>query len=198
MTIGVTSAADAPRLVDALLADVDAQVVTASDVAVARALGALGFLPTTDSITAPDVDRLVRVRLALVEAERLGIDVSAADVDQAWRSTRQRLPGLDAWLDATGVDPGWARSVIGNDIRLRKFVDLRFGAFAFVGDDELDAAGVGPDPGERQRARERRRSEKAERELNAWLDDEVRRAVIRRTLGTGDRLPCPLPMPSGR
>jgi hypothetical protein len=195
MSAAVVSAADGPRFVDAVLAEVDAQVATASDVAVARALGALGFAPSADPIDRRDVDRMIRVRVTLAEADRLGIDAAAEDVDRAWRATRERLTGLDAWLEATGVSPDWARSVVASDARLRKFVDVRFGAFAFVGEDELDAAGAGRDPAERQRMRERLRADKAERELDAWLDDELRRTSIRRALDAGERVPCPLPMP---
>jgi hypothetical protein len=195
VSAAVVSATEAPRLVDAVLAEVEAQVITASDVAVARALGALGFAPSADPIDDRDADRMIRVRVALAEADRLGIDAAAEDVDRAWLATRERITGLEAWLEATGVSPDWARSVVASDARLRKFVDVRFGAFAFVGEDELDAAGAGRDPSERQRVRERLRAEKAERELNTWLDDELRRTSIRRALGAGSRVPCPLPMP---
>jgi hypothetical protein len=189
---------DPATFVDAVLADVEAQTLTASDVALARALGALGFSPTTDPIDARDVDRMIHARLELAEAQRLGIDAGDEEIDRAWEVIAQALGGraaLDVWLEDVGVARDAARMIVRQDLRLKSFVELRFRAFAFVSEEEVDAAGAGRTPAERDRVRNRLRAEKADRELGAWLEAEMRRASIRRVLAPGDRVPCPLPMP---
>ena len=59
-------AAAAP-FVDALLGVVEGRTVAASDIALARALGVLGFAPSTSPIAREDVERFVDV-LLIVDA----------------------------------------------------------------------------------------------------------------------------------
>jgi hypothetical protein len=195
---GSGEAGTAPRIVDVVLADVDGRVVTASDVALARALGLFGFAPAARGapIDAADVDRLVGVELVLLEARRLGITATAGDVEAEWPLIAARFgspPALEAWLDESAVERDWARRVAGDDIAWRRFVDARFRAFAFVAPADLAAAlGPGPhDPAAEARAVERLRERQTQERLAAWIRERVAAARVRRLLGEGERVPSP-------
>jgi hypothetical protein len=194
------AAAAAPALVDTVLAAVGGAPITASDVALARALGLFGFPPPAPApIVAADVERLIRARLVVDEAARLDIGVGDTEVETAWRALAGRHggePALDAWLAAQAIEPAWARRMLRDHLRHERFADLRFRAFVFVLEEEVTAA-LGPGdhpPDARDRARERLRAETAERRLAEWVEEAARRAEIRRL-----RLPqagVPLPVPS--
>ncbi|MCL6641298.1 MAG: hypothetical protein K6T92_07990, partial [Candidatus Rokubacteria bacterium] len=91
---------------------------------------------------------------------------------------------LAAWLAEHAVETDWARRLLRDHVRHERFVELRFRAFVFVGEDEITAAlGPGPHPPEvRDRARERLRSAAAERRLAEWLREAAERARLRRLL----------------
>src|SRR6185295_10957722 len=74
------------RLVDTVLAEIGSSPVTLSDVAVARALGALGLVPSPGPITETELAHFLDAQLALREAAQLGVDVSAAEVDRDWQA----------------------------------------------------------------------------------------------------------------
>jgi len=194
-------AATAPALVDAVLAAVDAAPVTAGDVALARALGLFGFTPSSPApIVAADVERLIRARLVVDEAERLDIVIGDADLEAAWRALAERHGGgaaLDARLARSAVEPAWARRMLRDHLRHERFVELRFRAFVFVLEDEVTAA-LGPGehaPAARERARERLRAELADRRLAEWLEEAARRVPTRRLLSPDDTVSLPWPTP---
>ena len=196
--MGVAWVGAAPRFVDAVLAEVEGRVVTASDVALARALGVFGFAraPRGTPIDAADVDRLVSVQLALLEARRLGIAPAANDVETAWRRIADRAGGaaaLDAWLERSAVESDWARRVVADDLVWRQFVDARFRALAFVAPADLAAAlGPGPhDPAEEARVVVRLRERQTQERLAAWLRERQATARVRRLFGEGERVPAP-------
>lgn len=201
----VTAPAPAADLVDSVLADVDGQPVTASDIALARAIGLHGFEPAQTPIMAADVERYVRVRLVLAEARRLAIEVSADELGAAWEAAAARAGGpaaLEAWLDARGIDRAWARRGVEDHVRWRRFIELRFVALAFVTPDEVTAA-LGSDTADaaaRARAHDRLRGASAERALAAWLDERASLAAIRRTQPPGAAVPLPFagPRAAGR
>ncbi len=60
-------------LVDAVLAQVESAVVSASDIALARALELFGFTPSDNPIDAADVDRYATALGEVLEATRLGL-----------------------------------------------------------------------------------------------------------------------------
>lgn len=180
-------AAARPGLVETVVAVVNETPVLAGDVVLARALGLFGFEPAVGPLGPPEVERMIRARLVLEEAERVGIDASAPDVDEAWRGLADRAGGaepLAAWLVEHAVETDWARRLLRDHVRHERFVELRFRAFVFVGEDEVDAAlGPGPHPPEaRDRTRERLRSAAAERRLAEWLREAAERARLRRLL----------------
>jgi hypothetical protein len=78
-------------LLDLPLAQVEARTVAASDVALARGLGVLGFTPSTEPIDRSDVQRFVDALLIVEEAGRIGLSVDPADAERAWAAVERRL-----------------------------------------------------------------------------------------------------------
>jgi hypothetical protein len=184
--------AAAPQLVDLALAEVADRLVTLSDVALSRALGLYGLAPTDGPITPAELERYLEAQLAIREAVQLAIDVSADDVQRVWDS--RGGAALGAWLDCIGVDPAWARRLIEADLRAQRFVDLRFQAFAFVSDADVDAA-LGPGPHDetaRTATRERLRADMVARALATWRARARERTPIRYLTG-GESGPWPAP-----
>jgi hypothetical protein len=191
--LAIAAASDAAdvRLMDAVLAEVGSRPVTLSDVALARALGVLGLEPSTGPITDADLARYLDAQLAVREATQLAVEVSAADVDRAWE-----LAGGAAFaarLEAVGIDPAWAKRLLEADLRVERFVDLRFRTFAFVTDFDVDAA-LGPgshDEATRARTRDRVRADLVARAFAAWKEDARQRVSIRRAAGVTGPWPAP-------
>jgi hypothetical protein len=186
------------RLVDVVLAEIASSPVMLSDVALARALGVLGLEPSSGPITDTELSQFLDVELAAREATQLGIEVSAADLDRAWQAAGGATLGTR--LEAAGIDPAWARRLLESDLRVERFIDLRFRAFAFVTDFDVDEA-LGPgahDEAERARTRERLRADRAAQAFAAWEKDARQRVPIRRVPGVTGPWPAPfsLQMPT--
>jgi hypothetical protein len=194
--LGAVPAPAAPTLADAVVATVGAATLTASDVALARALGLFGFTPGAGPIGAAEVERMIRARLVVGEAERLDVGVDEAAVDAAWRALAERWGGaLDAWLADNAIEPGWARRALRDHLRYDRFVELRFRAFVFVLEEDVTAA-LGPGthgPEARERARQRLRAQMTEGRLAEWLDEASGRVTVRRRLGPSEVVPLPWP-----
>ena len=165
--------------------------VMLSDVALARALGVLGLEPSAGPITDAELARYLDAQLAVREATQLDIEVPAADVDRAWESAGGAV--LAARLEAVGIDPAWARRLLEADLRVERFIDLRFRAFAFVTDFDVDEA-LGPgshDEATRARTRDRLRADMVARAFAAWKTDARQRVPIRRVPGVTGPWPRP-------
>lgn len=199
-TAGVSDAADV-RLMDSVLAEVGSRPVTLSDVALARALGVLGLEPSAGPITDTELARYLEAQVALREATQLAIEVSAADVDRAWELAGGAA--LAARLEAVGIGPAWARRLLEGDLRVDRFVDLRFRAFAFVTEFDVDEA-LGPgthDEATRVRTRDRLRAAKIAQAFATWKEDARQRNSIRRLPGVTGPWPAPFslgPGPGGK
>lgn len=179
------------RVVDAAVASIGGALITLSDVTLARALGLFGLERSDGPITSAEIERYLDALLAVREAERLAVAVSAEDLDRAWEAAGGAA--LARRLDALGVDPDWARRLIESQLRLHRFVELRFGAFAFVTGAEVEAA-LGPgthDDAARLRLRERLRDESAARALADWTADTRGRARVQRPAGSEGPWPAP-------
>jgi hypothetical protein len=186
---------------DAVLADVDRTIVTASDAAIARGLGLFGMEPSQTSIQTTDVQRLADAWLIDAEASRLQITPTAEDVEEAWHAIAARLGGmgpLRSWLDQAGLDEAWVRKMVEADLRQRRFIDVRFRAFVFVTEEDVtQAIGPGPHaPETRERAVTTLRDAAAARELATWLADARARAVIRYADIGAAGVPVPFSMPA--
>ena len=185
------------RCVDRVVAEIDGAPVTASDVAIARALGLFELDPAPRAIEATEVTRYVDGRLLVREATQLRLETTADERAEAWAAAASRAGGqatLEAWLRIADVDPAWARRLVDDDLLRRRFVELRFRDLAFVSDADVTAA-MGPDAdGEaaREAVRARLEDDAARRRLSEWLVETRGRSVIRRLVDEGARIPDPL------
>jgi hypothetical protein len=198
--VGVSDAADL-RLMDSVLAEVGSRPVMLSDITLARALGVLGLEPSAGPITDTELERYLEAQLALREAGQLAVEVSSADVDRAWESAGGAA--LAARLEAAGIEPVWARRLLEADLRVDRFVDVRFRAFAFVTEFDVDEA-LGPgshDEATRARTRDRLRAAKIAESFAAWKEDVRQRISIRRLPGVTGPWAAPFslgPGPGGK
>jgi hypothetical protein len=185
---------------DALIGVVDGKTVSASDIALARALGVLGFTPSSAPITREEIERYADVRLLLDEAGRIGISAGPEDTERAWAAVVGRAGSdgtLDRWLDAQAIDRTWARRVVEEDVVRVRFFEARFAAFVFP-DEEAVGRALGPgqhDETAREAARTRLTREAADRAQAEWLQGARRRARIQILLPPGGSIAPPFPPP---
>jgi hypothetical protein len=188
------------QMVDTLLAVVDSRTVAASDIALARALGAFGFTASTAPMGRKDIDRYVDVVLILQESERIGISVEPRETDRAWDAVVARAGGeaaVQRWLDGNAIEREWARHVVELDVQRQKFLAERFAAFVIPSEDDITkalAAGE-TDEAARERAREALVRAAAEKAQAEWLAGSRRRAAIRILVVDGAAIPPPFPPP---
>ena len=198
LAVAVVSQAADSRLVDTVLAEVGTSPVMLSDVALARALGVLGLEPSAEPITEAEVTRYLDAQLVVREATQLAIEVSPADVDRAWETAGGTT--LAVRLEAAGIRPAWARRLLEANLRVERFIDVRFRDFAFVTDFDVDEA-LGPgshDEAARAQTRERLRAELVARTFAAWKEDARLRTSIRRLPGVNGPWPTPFSLGQGR
>ena len=188
--------------VDAVLAEAGDSVITASDVALARGLRLFGLQPSEGPMQAEELDRLVDALVVVEEATRLQMTPTAEEANAAWDATAMRVGGMEAflsWLDGNGIDRGWARRTVETDLQWRQFIALRFRAFVFVPEGEVDAA-LGPGshtPQEREKIHESLRAAAAEESLAAWIQEARGRVRVRYVESHRREVPSPFPMPPG-
>ena len=201
--LGLLLAPGAPPaapLLDALIGVVDGKTVSASDVALARALGVFGFARSTAPITREELERFADARLLLDEAGRIGISAKPEEIERAWAAVVARTGGdgaLDRWLDTQTIDRAWARRLVEQDVVRGRFFEARFAAFVFP-DEAAVSAALGPgqhDEPARDAARARLIREAADRAQAEWLQAARRRATIRILLPPGATLALPFPLP---
>ena len=186
------------RFLDGLVAQVDGVVITASDVALGRALGLFGLTPSSGPLSAADVQLYVDGQLLAREAVRIGVEGTPADQAEAWAAVTERAAGegaLTRWLTIADVEVPWARRLVDDDLRRRQFIELRFHAFAVIPEADL-AAALGPgehDEGAREAMRARLEAEAANRRLAEWLSDARARASVNSRVAELDQIPNPLP-----
>jgi hypothetical protein len=167
------------RLVDTVVAEVGSRPVILSDIALARALGLFGLEPSAGPITDAEVAMYLDAQLVAREARQLAIEVPAAEVDRAWEKAGGSA--LAVRLAEAGVDPAWARRLLEDDLRIERFVKVRFADFAFVTDFDVDEV-LGPgehDDATRARTRERLLADMIARAFAAWKAEARARTPIR-------------------
>jgi hypothetical protein len=194
------AAAASAQMVDTLVAVVDSRTVAASDIALARALGAFGFAASTAPMGRKDIDRYVDVVLILQESERIGISVEPPETDRAWEAAVARAGGetvVQRWLDGNAVERDWARHVVELDVQRQKFLAERFAAFVIPSEDDVTRALAPGQTGEaaREEARESLVRAAAEKAQAEWLEGARRRAAIRILIGDGAVIALPFPPP---
>ena len=185
---------------DTLLAQVDSPTISASDIALARALGVFGFAPSSAPITRADIDRFVDVLLILAEAGKIGVEADPAAVEATWAAAAARAGGeaaLTTWLADNAIDRDWARRLVEEDVVRSKFLDARFAAFIFP-DEEAVNRELGPgqhDEDARECVRARLSRQAAVAAQAKWLDDARRRASIKILLPDGGTVVPPFTGP---
>ena len=157
-----------PAWLDGVVAEVDGAVITASDVALARALSLFDLQPSAEPIRSGDIARNVDAWLLVREAARLRLEITPDEEAAAWRAV--------AW-----------------DLRRRRFVEVRFRAFAFVSEDQVsEALGRGDHGGAaRDRLRAALVQSAVDRELSAWLQELRSRSRIWRQSIPPEGIPAP-------
>jgi hypothetical protein len=198
---GRSRVAAADVFLDAVVAEVETRSVTASDIALARALGLFGFTPSSAAIGPDDIERAVGVWIVVIQAQRMRLSAVGEGRAEAWRAAADRFggpPAFEAWLTRVGVEPEWARQLVEDDLDWRQFIDLRFRAFAFVTEDQVrDGLGAEPDtPEARARVRAKLEAAEVEQRLAEWLAEERRRVAVQRLLAPPERVPVPFSMPT--
>jgi hypothetical protein len=188
------------QVLDTVLAQVDARTIASSDIALARALGVLGFAPTAAPIERADVERFADVMLIIAEAGRTAIAIEPAQVDRAWAALAARVGGegaLDRWLAERAIDRDWARRFVQDDLIRAAYFDARFASFVFPDEDAVSSAlGPGPhDEGEREAARQRLVREAALKAQAEWLTGARKRASIKISLAPGTSVAAPFAPP---
>jgi hypothetical protein len=190
----------AAPLLDVLLAVVEGRTVAASDIALARALGVLGFTPSTSPIAREEIERFVDVLLIVEEAGRIGIAAEPEQTERAWAAVVERVGGdaaLARWLDAQALDRAWARRFVEHEVVRARFFEARFAGFVFPDEAAVDQA-LGPgqhDEAAREAARARLIREVAERAQADWLREARRRVSIRILVPPGASITPPFPAP---
>lgn len=198
----VLGAAPGPaQVLDTVLAQVDARTIASSDIALARALGVLGFAPTAAPIERADVERFADVMLIIAEAGRTAIAIEPAQVDRAWAALAARVGGegaLDRWLAERAIDRDWARRFVQDELIRAAYFDARFASLVFPDEDAVSSAlGPGPhDEGEREAARQRLVREAALKAQAEWLNGARKRASIKILLAPGTSVAAPFTPPA--
>ena len=188
-------------VVDAVLGEAGDTVITLGDIALARGLRLFGLQPSEAPVQREELDRFVDALVVAEEARQLGVAPTEEEGHAAWNAAAMRVGGMEAllaWLDGNGIDRGWARRMVEADLRRRQFIALRFQAFAFVPEPDVDAA-LGPGshtPEERERVRESLLAAATEEGLAAWLHEARGRVRVRHAEFDRSAAPIPFPMPS--
>ena len=134
--IGVATAiGSAPRVcaaaevIDRVLAIASGDVITLSDVRAAQALGRVDVRDAPDAVRVV-LSQLIDRALVLAEVNRFAPpEPSAAAIDDALQFVAARFATPEAFettLSQVGVDRGFVRELLREDLRIRAYVNQRF------------------------------------------------------------------------
>jgi hypothetical protein len=131
ITCFAASAASA-EVIDRVLAVVNGDVITLSDVTAARDLGVVNVPGTADDPVRATLDALIDRALELDEVDRYGPPEPAADaIDQGVAAVRSRFSSqaaFDAALSRSGINLQHVRAIIRENLRIQAYLDQRFSA----------------------------------------------------------------------
>lgn len=135
LTVGLLLAAPASgraqEVIDRILAVAAGEVITLSDVRTARELGRVQVGAVADPVRAT-LAQLIDRALILAEADRFAPpEPSPSSIDTALGLLVQRAgsaQALDAQLARLGVDTGYLRGLLREDLRIKAYLDQRFTA----------------------------------------------------------------------
>jgi hypothetical protein len=188
-SLALTAGQAAAEVVDRIVAVVDRQVITLSDVRLAAALGLV-------EATEPGAvrDHLVDRALIMAEVARYTPpEPSEAEVAARLAEVRARaaVADVDRALRRAGLDAAWLRSWARQTLLVERYLEQRFGVTAVPTDEQVEQyyrerqavfvdAAAAPLPLEAAlaRARERLTAERRARLVTDWMADLRRRATI--------------------
>ena len=188
------------EVIDRVLAVVNSQVVTLSDV---RAAQTFSLVPaTTPAETTNDVlAYLVTRQLMLSEVDRYSAPAPAsALLDRRMAQIRSTFPGAAQYeqaLAGTAMTEGRLRNVIADNVRIETYVDQRFGAAAQPTSEEVQRyylehpavftrdGRLAPFDDVQVQAQERLAAERRRALITDWLDRLRRRASVTTLLTPG-------------
>jgi hypothetical protein len=144
--VAIIAGAARADIIDRVVAVVDGHLITMSDVRTVTALHLLDPSSPASPVEAgrdPGVEHLIDRILVLEEVERYApappedkaIDARLATIAEANGSAAQ----LEERLRELGVSPAWLRQWATDSMRIRAYVDQRFGNVVQPTDEELEA-----------------------------------------------------------
>jgi parvulin-like peptidyl-prolyl isomerase len=127
------------EIIDRVVAVVDAQVITLSDVMAALRFGFVQPQQGTDPVPST-IEQLIERQLMLVEVDRYGPpEPSSVAIDTRLTTLRERFGSpsqLAAALAQSGLADDQIRRRIRDDLRIRTYLDQRFAAVGQATDEE--------------------------------------------------------------
>ena len=125
------------ELLDRIVARVNGEVVTLTDVKAAMALGVVEVPVGAGEAVA--MERLIDRQLALAEVARLApVEPAAADVARETAVLTARVGArLAAVMASTGVDEARIRDIARDNLRMQAYLDQRFGALVQLSEEEV-------------------------------------------------------------
>ena len=129
------SAVSAQQLLDRVLARIGTEAITQTDV---QALLEFGLIDARSATDPAAVQLAIDRQLTLNEVARFPpSEPRANEVDQQLAEMKARVGGrLDAVMQATGLDESRVRGLARDTLRIRSYIQQRFGIKAQVGEDE--------------------------------------------------------------
>ena len=129
------SAVSAQQHLDRVLARIGTEAITQTDV---QALLEFGLIDARSATDPAAVQLAIDRSLTLNEVARFPpSEPPAKEVDQQLAAMKARVGGrLDAVMQATGLDESRVRSLARDTLRIRSYIQQRFGIKAQVGEDE--------------------------------------------------------------
>ncbi|HET7785372.1 MAG TPA: hypothetical protein VFL36_05340 [Myxococcales bacterium] len=180
------------RLIDEVVAVVDAHSITLSEVAaetrvrlVSTQGAAAGSMPLDRPILAASLRRTIEERVVLAEVQRLKLfDLEPGELESIVARFRARFASeaeyeaFTAAVELTGDEIG---AILARELRVARYLDNRLKLAAQLRDSELDEAARGQklSPAEREDLRRRLSQEKYQRLLAELLADLRKRATVR-------------------
>ncbi len=125
------------QLLDRIVARVNGEVITLTDVRAAVALGVVEVPEDADEIDA--IESLVGRQLVLAEVERFAPpEPTAAAVARETATLLMRLGSrLDAVMESTGIDEARIRDIARENLRIQAYLDQRFGTTVQLTEEEV-------------------------------------------------------------
>jgi hypothetical protein len=188
------AAAAERRLVDEVVAVVESQTITLSELSAETRIrlveqqGAqLADAVPDRTLLAASLRRVIEERVVLAEVDRLKLfDLDRAEVDAALARLRGKFPARERWEAFTRslqLTDDEIASVLARGIRVARYLDNRLKLAAQLRDSELDdalrARGSAGGPADREGLRQKLAREKYDRLLSELLGELRRRADVR-------------------